>query len=109
MLAHLKNRYGNNSQNIVSKTNQHWVINYDKPPIHFGTDILKIVAISVFLTPHIFSNGPHFVALTQLRATKTGSKKCLIFFIFFGMLSAQGFSGCLPQKNFPLEIFGYGA
>ena len=43
-----KNRYGNNFQNIVSKTNQHWVINYDKPPIHFGTDILKIVAISVF-------------------------------------------------------------
>ena len=45
----LKNRYGHNFQNIASKTNQRWVINYDKPLIHFGTDILKIVAVSVFL------------------------------------------------------------
>ena len=44
-----KNRYGHNVQNIVSKTNQRWIINYDKPLIHFGTDILKIVAVSVFL------------------------------------------------------------
>ena len=28
------------------------------------------------LTAHNFANGPHFVALTQLRATKTGSKIC---------------------------------
>ena len=30
----------------------------------------------IFLTPHNFANGPHFVALTQLRATKTGSNIC---------------------------------
>ena len=29
-----------------------------------------------FSTAHNFANGPHFVALTQLRATKTGSKIC---------------------------------
>merc|ERR1711978_450274 len=29
-----------------------------------------------FLTAHNFANGPHFFALTQLRATKTGSKIC---------------------------------
>ena len=43
-----ENRYGQNFQNIASKTNQPWVLNYDKPLIHFGTDILKIVALSVF-------------------------------------------------------------
>ena len=74
------NRYGHNFQNIASKTNQRWVINYDKPLIHFGTDILKIVAVSFFLKPHIFANGPHFVALTQIWATKTGSKQFLNFF-----------------------------
>ena len=25
------------------------------------------------------------------------------------MLSAEGFTGCMPQKVFPLKIFGYGA
>ena len=44
-----KNRYGHNFQNIASKTNQRWVINYDKPLIHFGSDILKIVPVLVFL------------------------------------------------------------
>ena len=43
-----KNRFGHNFQNIASKTNQRWVINYDKPLIHFGTDILKIVAVLIF-------------------------------------------------------------
>ena len=65
-----KNKHGRNCQNIASKTNQRWVINYDQPLVHFGTDILKIVAVLVFLTPHIFANGPHFVALTQLRADR---------------------------------------
>ena len=44
-----KNKHGRNFQNIASKTNQRWVINYDKPLIHFGTNILKIVAISIIL------------------------------------------------------------
>ena len=51
--------------------NQRWVITYDKPLIHFGTDILKIVAVSVFLTSLIFSNGLHFVALNRLQVNKT--------------------------------------
>ena len=71
-----ENKHGRNFQNIASKTNQRWLINYEKLLIQFGTNILKIVAVSVFVTPHIFANGPHFVALTQLWATKTGSKIC---------------------------------
>ena len=71
-----KNRYGHNFQNIASKTNQHWVIVHDPKPIRFGADIPKIVAVLIFLTPHNFANGPHFVALTQLWATKTGSNIC---------------------------------
>ena len=38
--------------------------------------IRKLWEIHFFVTPHNFANGPHFVALTQLRATKTGSKIC---------------------------------
>ena len=33
--------------NITSKTNQSWLITYEKPLIHFGTDILKIVVVLV--------------------------------------------------------------
>ena len=67
-----KNKHGHNFQNIASKRNQRWVLNYDKPLINFGTDILKIVAVLVFfLTPHNFANGPHFVALAHLRPTET--------------------------------------
>ena len=41
------NKHGHNLQNIASKTNQHWLITYEKPLIHFGTDIFKIVAVLV--------------------------------------------------------------
>ena len=34
----------------------------------------KFLEIRFFATPHIFANGPHLVALTLLRATKTPSK-----------------------------------
>ena len=43
-----KNRYGHNFQNIGSKLNQRWVIDYDPTLIRFGSDILKIVAVLVF-------------------------------------------------------------
>ena len=49
-----KNRYGHNFQNIASKTNQRWDIHYDKPLIHFGTNILKIVAVYVFCDTSYF-------------------------------------------------------
>ena len=42
-----KNKHGRNFQNIASKTNQRWLITYEKPLIHFGTDILTIVAVLV--------------------------------------------------------------
>ena len=44
-----KNKHGHNFQNIASKTNQHGVIVYDPTLIQFGADILKIVAVLVFL------------------------------------------------------------
>ena len=53
-MSRQKNRYGHNFQNIASKTNQRWVINYDKPLIHFGAGILKIVALLVFLDTSYF-------------------------------------------------------
>ena len=60
-----------------------------------------------FLTAHNFANGPHFVALTQLRATKTGSKICCTqstMYIFW-ILSELGFRGYLPRKIFGTERF----
>ena len=47
----------------------------------------------VFLTPHIFADGPHLVPFTRLRPTKTGSKKI-----------------CTPlsYRISPLKNFGYG-
>ena len=47
-----KNRYGHNCQNIASKMNQRWVIDYDPTLIRFGSDILKLAAMLVFLAPH---------------------------------------------------------
>ena len=41
------NKHGHNLQNIASKTNQRRLITYEKPLIHFGTDVLKIVAVLV--------------------------------------------------------------
>ena len=37
-----KNKHGHNFQNIASKMNQRWVIDYDPTLIRFGSDILKI-------------------------------------------------------------------
>ena len=57
-----------------------------------------------FLTAHNFAKGPHFVALTQLRATKTGSNICCTHIHFLN-------PGCvripwvLAPKNFPIENF----
>ena len=49
IMRYHKNRYGHNFQNIGSKMNQRLVIVYDPTRIRFGSDNLKIVAISVFL------------------------------------------------------------
>ena len=43
-----KNKHGHNFQNIGSKRNQRLVIVYDITLIHFGSDILKIVAVLFF-------------------------------------------------------------
>ena len=43
-----KNRYSHNFQNISSKMNQRLVIVYVPTLIRFRSDILKIVAVSVF-------------------------------------------------------------
>ena len=44
--------------------------------LRLEAQIRKFWEIHFFLTAHNFANGPHFVALTQLRATKTWSKIC---------------------------------
>ena len=43
-----KNRYGHNFQNVGSKMNKRLVLVYDPTLIRFGSDILKILAVSVF-------------------------------------------------------------
>ena len=43
--------------------------------------IRKLWEIHFFVTLHNFANRPHFVALTQLRATKTGSKNLFLDFV----------------------------
>ena len=49
-----ENKHGRNFQNIASKTNQHWLTTFEKPVIHFGTNILKIVGGLVFLNTSDF-------------------------------------------------------
>ena len=44
-----KNKHGHNFQNIASKTNQRGLIVYEPTLIQFGADILKIVAVLIFL------------------------------------------------------------
>ena len=44
---------GCNFQNTASTTNQPPLMTSEKPLIHCGTDILKIVVVLVFWTPHI--------------------------------------------------------
>ena len=106
-----KNKHGRNFQIIASKTNQGWVINYDKPLIHFGTDIVKILAVLVFLNTSYFDNGQHFVALTQLRATKTGSKICCthLSYTFSESWVRKVSVGTCPEKFSHWKFFGYEA
>ena len=44
-----KNKQGHNFQNIGSKMNQRWVIDYDPTLIRFGSYILKIATMVIFL------------------------------------------------------------
>ena len=44
--------------------------------LNLEAQIRRFWEIHFFVTPNNFANGPHFFALTQLRATKTGSKIC---------------------------------
>ena len=62
-----------NLKNWACKLKSLLAIDYGKK---FGSSNSKIVGDTFFWTPHNFANGPHFVALTQLQATKTGSKIC---------------------------------
>ena len=49
LLAVKKNKHGHNFQNIASKTNQRGLIVSEPTLIQFGADILKIVAVFIFL------------------------------------------------------------
>ena len=44
--------------------------------LNLEAQIRRFWEIHFFVTPNNFANGPHFFALTQLRATKTWSKIC---------------------------------
>ena len=61
--------------------------------------IRNLWEIHFFVTPNNFANGPHFVALTQLWATKTWSKQ---FLDFFWNPECVRISWVRAPKNFPL-------
>ena len=89
---------------------QRWLINYEKPLIHFGTDILKIVAVSVFLhliillMDHTSSHSPNFGRPKQ-------GQTFVVATFHTHFLNSEGVRilWVLAPKNFPLKIFGYGA
>ena len=76
ILAVKKKSHSHNNQNWALKHKSLLAIDYGKTWFKFVSSNLKIVVVVLFFTAHIFANGPHFVALTQLRATKTGSNIC---------------------------------
>ena len=49
IMSRQKNSFGHNFQNIASKLNQRGLIDYEPTLIQFGSDILKIVAVLVFV------------------------------------------------------------
>ena len=59
-----------------------------------------------FSTADNFANGPHFVALTQLRATKTGSKICCthLSYTYSESWVRKDSVGTCPKK-FPVQNF----
>ena len=72
--------------------------------LNLEAQIRRFWEIHFFVTPNNFANGPHFFALTQLRATKTGST-------IFCIPRSYRFSECvripwlLAPKNLPVEDF----
>ena len=60
----------------------------------------KLWSWLLFVTPHNFANGPHFVALTQLRPTKTGSNICCthLSYTFSEFWVRKDFVGTCPEK-----------
>ena len=77
--------------------------------LRLEAEIRKLWEIHFFLTPHIFANGTLFVALSQLRPTKTGSK---IFFKYFYNFFRNAewvrwvrILWVYAPKNFPIETF----
>ena len=73
---------------------------YGKKWFAWWGSISKIVGDLLFSTPHNFANGPHFVALTQLRATKTGSNICFthLSYAFSESWVRKDSVGTCPEK-----------
>ena len=90
ILAVKKKSHSHNNQNWALKHKSLLAIDYGKTWFKFVSSNLKIVLVVLFFTAHIFANGPHFVALSKLRAAKTRSNK---FFSLF-------FSECWVRKDF---------
>ena len=83
-------------QNWTCKHKSLLAIYYGKKWFKFRSSNSKTVGYTFFLTPHIFANGPHLVALTQLQATKTRSKFFSIFFLECWV--RKDFLGVCPEK-----------
>ena len=49
-----------------------YIVSWNGRAPFFSCPGREIVGDFLFATAHIFANGPHLIALTQLRATKTG-------------------------------------
>ena len=75
ILAVKKKSHSHNNQNWALKHKSLLAIDYGKTWFKFVSSNLKIVVVVLFFTAHIFANGPHFVALSKLRAAKTRSNK----------------------------------
>ena len=76
--------------------------------MHSQTSKSKLWPCLFFLTAHNFANGPHFVALTQLRATKTGSKICCthLSYTFSESWVRQDSVGTCPEKIYYWKFWG---
>ena len=65
-----------------------------------GPIFWKLWPYLLFLTPHNFANGPHFVALAQLQVTKTESNNCCahLSYTFSESWACKDSVGICPER-----------
>ena len=99
-----KKSHSQNFRNWALKLKSLLPIDYERKWFKFGNSNSKIVGVRFFVTPHNFANGPHLVALTRVRATKTGSE---IFAYFWNFRNPEWVRICWvhASKKFSVENF----